>query len=246
MKEDGVAPETKRSVGRRSFFRTSAVGAAAVAATAVGISTIGGGGVASAALPLPVLPGLPGLPALPGVPNLPIGGQSSPGADTLVDAGAGMHAEMGTMQMFSAATIAPNLVTCMVGQMGMNSDMVAALAPVLSSVFGPGFSGPFAMAMFSENMASYQIDRNAKTIMAKGTMRSITKVAGMSIDDAMTPFLAVATDNSAKGTPDTFFLSYKTPFWNPASNPLATPSQFVNGYSQFGGELIMGLVRVAS
>jgi len=245
MKEDGVAPETRRNVGRRSFFRTSAVGAAAVAATAVGISTVGGGGVASAALPLPVLPGLPGLPALPGVPNLPIG-QSSPGADTVVDAGAGMHAEMGTMQMFSAATISPQLVTCMVGQMGLNSDMVAALQPVLGSVFGAGFSGPFAMLMFSENVTSYQIDRNAKTIMAKGTMRSITKIAGMAIDDAMTPYLAVATDNSAKGTPDTFFLSYKTPFWNTASNPLATPSQFVNGYSQFGGELIMGLVRVAA
>jgi hypothetical protein len=165
---------------------------------------------------------------------------------TLVDAGAGFHAEMGTMQMLSAATISSKLVTCAVGQMGLNSDMVQALAPVLGKVFGAGFTGPFAMLMFSENVTSYQIDRSAKTITAQGTMRSITKIGGLTIDDAMTPFLAVATDRKAGGAPDTFFLSYKTPFWNTATNPLATPSQFVSGFSQFGGELIMGQVNVAS
>ncbi|HEX4701402.1 MAG TPA: hypothetical protein VH352_04670, partial [Pseudonocardiaceae bacterium] len=126
------------------------------------------------------------------------------------------------------------------------SDMVAVLQPVLSTLFGNGFSGPFAMLMFSEDVQSYDVNRTAKTIMAKGNMRSITKIGGVTIDDALTPYLAIATDNKAKGTPDTFFLSYKTPFWNTATNPLATPSQFVNGYSQFGGELIMGKVNVAS
>jgi hypothetical protein len=242
MKEDAVEPTARPNVGRRTFIRTSAVGAAAVAATAAGLASLGGGGVASAALPLP----LPNVPGLPGVPSLPIGQAAVPGANSLVDAGAGFHAEMGTMQMLSAATISSTLVTCAVGQMGLNSDMVAALQPVLSSVFGNGFTGPFAMLMFSEDVQSYNIDRNAKTIMAKGTMRSVTKIAGTTIDDAMTPYLAVATDNQAKGTPDTFFLSYKTPFWNTATNPLATPSQFVSGYSQFGGELIMGTVNVAS
>ncbi|HEX9336085.1 MAG TPA: hypothetical protein VF892_09370 [Pseudonocardiaceae bacterium] len=228
MNEDGMAAmadQPDKNVGRRAFIRTSAVGAAAVAATAVAMTTLSGGGVAPAAL---------------------ISTPTAGGSDTLTDAGAGFHAEMGTMQMLSAATISSKLVTCAVGQMGINSDMVAALAPVLGSVFGPGFTGPFAMLMFSESVASYQIDRTAKTITAKGTMRSITKIAGVTIDDAMTPFLAVATDNKTKAGPDTFFLSYKTPFWNTATNPLATPSQFVSGYSQFGGELIMGQVDVAS
>lgn len=230
MTEDGVETTTggdgvpQRNVGRRTFIRTSAVGAAAVAATAVAISGMGGAAPTA----------------------LASGGVAATASDELTDAGAGFHAEMGTMQMLSAATISRELVTCAVGQIGMNSDMVAALQPVLGTLFGPGFTGPFAMLMFAESVASYDIDRSAKTITAKGTMRSITKIAGLTIDDAMTPFLAVATDNKAKGTPDTFFLSYKTPFWNTATNPLATPSQFVSGFSQFGGELIMGQVNVGS
>lgn len=225
MNEDGVAatPDTTKNVGRRTFIRTSAIGAAAVAAAAVGATTVAGGGVVPAAASTPTA-----------------------ASSELVDAGAGFHAEMGTMQMLSAATISSKLVTCAVGQMGLNSDMVQMLQPVLGKLFGPGWSGPFAMLMFSENVTSYQIDRARKTITARGTMRSITKIGGLTIDDAMTPYLAVATDNKAKGGVDTFFLSYKTPFWNTATNPLATPSQFVSGFSQFGGELIMGQVNVAS
>lgn len=223
MTEDGNGTP-QRNVGRRSFIRTSAVGAVAVAATAAAVTGLAGGGPASAT---------------------PGSGITPAASDELTDAGAGFHAEMGTMQMLSAATISRELVTCAVGQMGLNSDMVAALQPVLGTLFGNGFSGPFAMLMFAESVASYDIDRSTKTITAKGTMRSITKIAGLTIDDAMTPFLAVATDNKAKGTPDTFFLSYKTPFWNTATNPLATPSQFVSGFSQFGGEFIMGQVNVA-
>jgi hypothetical protein len=225
MNEDGVeaTADTNKNVGRRTFIRTSAVGAAAVAAAAVGATAMAGGGVVPAAASTPTA--------------------ASP---ELVDAGAGFHAEMGTMQMLSAATISSKMVTCAVGQMGLNSDMVQALAPVLGKLFGAGFTGPFAMLMFSENVTSYKIDRAAKTITAQGTMRSITKIGGLTIDDAMTPYLAIATDNKAKGGVDTFFLSYKTPFWNTATNPLATPSQFVSGFSQFGGELIMGQVNVAS
>ncbi|HEX5402692.1 MAG TPA: hypothetical protein VFX16_10365 [Pseudonocardiaceae bacterium] len=211
-----------KNMGRRSFIRTSAMGAAAVAATAATAAVVGHANH---------------------VPQVQAAAASSP---VMEDSGAGFHAEMGTMQMLSAATLSPKLVTCAVGQMGLNSDMVAALAPVLGKLFGPGFTGPFAMLMFAEEVTSYDIDRSAKTITAKGNMRSITKIAGLTIDDAMTQFLAIGTDNKAKGTPDTFFLSYKTPFWNTATNPLATPSQFVSGFSQFGGELIMGQVNVAS
>ncbi|HEX5116338.1 MAG TPA: hypothetical protein VFW65_14180 [Pseudonocardiaceae bacterium] len=227
MSEPNVQPEhdgqdvEKKNMGRRAFMRTSAVGAAAVATGAVVAATVG---------------------HTHHVPQVRAAAASSP---VLEDGGAGFHAEMGTMQMLSAATLSPQLVTCAVGQMGLNSDMVAALAPVLGKVFGPGFTGPFAMLMFAEDVASYEVDRSAKMITAKGTMRSITKIGGLTIDDAMTPFLAIGTDNKAKGTPDTFFLSYKTPFWNTATNPLATPSQFVSGFSQFGGELIMGQVNVA-
>jgi hypothetical protein len=227
MNDDGgvesTADTNKKSVGRRTFIRTSAVGAAAVAAATVAVTSMAGGGVAPAAV-----------------------STSAAAAPTLTDAGAGMHAEMGTMQMLSAATISSKLVTCQVGQVGLNSDMVQMLQPVLGKVFGPGFTGPFAMLMFSEDVSSYKIDRTNKTITAQGTMRSITKIGGLTIDDAMTPYLAVASDNKAKGAVDTFFLSYKTPFWNTATNPLATPSQFVSGFSQFGGELIMGQVNVAS
>ncbi|HEY1575390.1 MAG TPA: hypothetical protein VGG05_28965 [Pseudonocardiaceae bacterium] len=218
--EDSAEVENK-NMGRRAFMRTSAMGAAAVAAVGVAATAVG---------------------HAHHVPQVRAAAASSP---VLEDGGAGFHAEMGTMQMLSAATLSPKLVTCAVGQMGLNSDMVAALQPVLGKVFGPGFTGPFAMLMFAEEVTSYDVDRSAKMITAKGTMRSITKIGGLTIDDAMTPFLAIGTDNKAKGTPDTFFLSYKTPFWNTATNPLATPSQFVSGFSQFGGELIMGQVNVA-
>jgi hypothetical protein len=176
------------------------------------------------------------------------------GTPKLVDAAAGMHAGLSTVQMLGAATLSKNMVSCAVGQMGLGPDTLNMLAPVvgnqlgmaLSPVLGGGFSGPFAMLMYSLDVASYKIDRSAMTLTAQGTVRSITKIGGLSIEDASVPYVAVAQDNKTKGSEDTFFLSFKTPFWSVGFNPLATPSKFVSGWSQFGGSLIMGEANVAS
>lgn len=208
------------SHGRRAFLRTATMGAATVGAL-----------IASSGLAAPAFARTTSSSAGSGM--------------KLVDAGAGMHVGQDTMQMLSPFTVSRSLVTCAVAQMGLTSDMVAALKPVLGAAFGSGFSGPFAMEMYSFNVTQYSVDRASKTITAKGTLRSITKIGGATIEDANSPYLCVAHDNKAKGSPDDFFLSFKTPFWSPSSNPLATPSQYVKGWAQFGNEAIIGEVTVA-
>lgn len=220
-----VNGEPNNNIGRRSFMRASVATAVAGAAVVAGV-----GGLA--------------VPAF--------ADSSTP---QLVDAGAGMHAGIGTLQMLGTGTISSAMVTCAVGQMGLDASMISMLTPVLGSLnlggllgglLGGGFSGPFAMLMYSQNVTSYQIDRSAMMITAKGWVRSITKIAGVLIEDQTVPYTAVANDNQGKGTLDSFFLSFKTPFWAVGFNPLATPSQFVSGDSQFGGGLIIGGVNVAA
>lgn len=213
-------------IGRRSFVRAAAMGGAAATALAAG-------GLSA--------------PALAAASNdtLDSAGTSVP---KLKDAGAGMHVGIGSVQMIACATISRELTTCAVGQMGMDFDQLSVLAgflePFLGGLLGPGFSGPFAMEMFSLNVTSYDVHHAAGTIRAKGVVRSITKVAGILIEDATSPYLAVATDGSRTGQRDSYFLNFTTPFWRTPGNPLATPSKFHKGWSMFGGKLIVGDISV--
>ena len=213
------------ALDRRSFVRTATVGGAAAAALAAG--------------------GL-GMPAFGATRNgNDIAPKSTP---KLKDAGAGMHVGIGSVQMIACATLSRELSTCQVGQMGMDFSQLSVLAgflePILGILLGPGFSGPFAMSMYSLNQPTYDVNHGAGTIFGKGTIRSITKVAGITIEDAVAPFQVNATDGSRTGQRDSFFLSFTTPFWKTPGNPLATPSQVHSGWSQFGGELIVGEVSV--
>lgn len=161
----------------------------------------------------------------------------------LVDAGAGMHAGLSTFQMMGIATVSRSMNTCAVGQMGMDTSSLKQLSKALKPVIGNGFSGPFAMLMYSQTVTSYKIDRGAGIIRARGVLRSITKVGGALIEDAESDYLVVAKDGRTSG-PDSFSLNYVTPFWK-RPNPMATPSKYVKGWSEFGGNFIVGEINVA-
>lgn len=214
-------------IDRRSFVRTAAVGGTAAAALAVG-------GLSS--------------PAFAAASNAATPHSTGHTVPKLKNAGAGMHVGIGSVQMIACATISRELTTCAVGQMGMDFDQLSVLGtflePFLGGLLGPGFSGPFAMEMYSLNVSSYDINHRAGTIRAKGVVRSITKVAGVLIEDATSHYLAVATDGSRTGQRDSYFLNFTTPFWKVHRNPLATPSTFHKGWSMFGGHLIVGEINV--
>lgn len=215
------------AIDRRSFVRTATVGGTAAAALAVG-------GLSS--------------PAFAAAGNDVTPHSTGTAVPTLKNAGAGMHVGVGSVQMIACATISRELVTCAVGQMGMDFSQLSLLAvflePFLGKLLGPGFSGPFAMEMYSLNVSSYDVNHRAGTIRAKGVVRSITKVAGVQIENATSPYLAVATDGSRTGQRDSYFLNFTTPFWKAHRNPLATPSKFHKGWSMFGGQFIVGEVSV--
>jgi hypothetical protein len=111
--------------------------------------------------------------------------------------------------------------------------------------------GPFEMLMYSETIDSYDV--SGTTIVISGTMRSITRMAGTVIDDAIHPFVAVAQDGVAPAK-DRWDLYYITPFWrqvpnllgNPLGSLLCTPSDVIPGGCKFGGELFMGNVNASS
>ncbi|MGH3157905.1 MAG: hypothetical protein ACRDNF_15200 [Streptosporangiaceae bacterium] len=218
-------PAPSGAIDRRSFVRTATVGGATAAALAAA------GGLSTSAL---------------AATNGPASHSSNDSAPTLMDAGAGMHSGMSTVQMMGIATISKELTTCAVGQFGLTLSELLVLGsflePYLGILLGEGWSGPFAMEMYSLNVKSYDINRTSGVLTAKGVVRSITKIAGVMIENATSPYIAVGTDG--RGQPDSYYLSFTTPFWATPGNPLATPSTFHKGWSMFGGELIVGEVSV--
>ena len=215
------------AVHRRSFVRTATLGGATAAALA-----------ATGALSTSALAATNGAASRDGSDSLP----------TLKDAGAGMHVGIGSVQMVACATISRELTTCAVGQIGLTLSELPLLAtflePFLGFLLSPGWSGPFTMEMYSLNVKTYDINRTAGKLTAKGVVRSITKIAGVMVEDATSPYIAVATDGRGRPGGDSYFLSFTTPFWATPGNPLATPSKFHKGWSMFGGELIVGNVGV--
>jgi hypothetical protein len=238
--EEPAQQESAQSsaLDRRSFVRTATVGGATAAALAAA------GGLASPAFAASGHSRHSGQAGHSGQAAQAI--QTDSSGPTLRDAGAGMHVGIGSVQMIACATISRTLTTCQVGQIGLTFSQLGALAtflePILGILLGAGWSGPFAMEMYSKDVKTFEIDRPAGKMTAKGMVRSITKIAGVTIEDVTTPYLAVATDG--RGSQDSYFLSFTSPFWATPGNPLATPSTFHPGWSMFGGELIVGEVSV--
>jgi hypothetical protein len=98
------------------------------------------------------------------------------------------------------------------------------------------------MLMYSLGIDRYEVDRSASVVRASGLMRSITRVAGHTQEDVLHDFVAIAVDRGHPG-PDRFDVHFVTPFWTP-SNAMATKSTEHSGWVRFGGDLVMGEVRV--
>jgi len=137
-----------------------------------------------------------------------------------------MYTDASVAQHLSTFSCSPSLITCGVGSFAQGQN-----------------SGPFAMLMYSTHIASYDADAHISQIRVTGRLRSITRMGGQTIEDALTDFLAVAAASIGNG-PGRWDVHFQTPFWN-ASNPLATPSEVVNPWVRFGGVLVMGEVNVS-
>jgi hypothetical protein len=138
--------------------------------------------------------------------------------------GVGMYSDATTALQMSTFTCTPQLLSCGVG------------------TFGPaGQSGPFAMLMYALRIDTYTVNHTARTIASTGRMRSITRVAGQTIEDVEHDYDALATDfRGAK--PDTWDLAFITPFWTPGlANPLASASTRHPGWAHFGGSVVVDL-----
>jgi hypothetical protein len=94
--------------------------------------------------------------------------------------------------------------------------------------------------------AASQATQSEDAIRATGTMRSITQVADVTVEDADHQFLAIATDAGEDGKGDRFDVHFRTAFWNATTNPLCARSDQVADGCRFGGQLLMGDVAVGS
>lgn len=160
-------------------------------------------------------------------------GSASAGPNDLKDQGAGLHTGLSVVGQVATFNINRNMVSCGVGT-------VSAL----------GVAGPFEMIMYALNVKNYTVDRATKTITASGTMRSTTRIAGLTVEDTkgglLNPephnFVAFGFDNGAAA--DRFELHFKTPLWN-TSNPLCTASSVVAGGCMFGHDIFLGDINVS-
>ncbi|MGH3738394.1 MAG: hypothetical protein ACRDT6_22725 [Micromonosporaceae bacterium] len=150
-------------------------------------------------------------------------GTAAASADGLTNRGAGIYTDLSVASQLSAFSILNSIVTCGVGTVG-----------------AAGLTGPFSMLMYSTNISMFRADRAARTLTAKGRMISITMVAGLTQENVEHDFLAIAKDNRGAGA-DRFDVHFLTSFWSP-SNPMATPSDVVDGWVRFGGGCIRDLL----
>jgi len=166
----------------------------------------------------------------PGSDTLLVGAANA-AEEELMNEGVGMYTDASVANQASTFTINPAEVSCGVGTVSAN-----------------GVAGPFEMLMYSLGSHTYSVNPVARTITATGRMRSITRVAGVIVEDVHHDFIAIAVDNQP-GHPqpnraDRFETHFATPFWN-LSNPMCTPSPLVPGGCRFGGQLFIGDVAVS-
>lgn len=152
----------------------------------------------------------------------------------LKDEGVGMYTDPSVANQVSSFTINRVMVSCGVGT--FNSG---------------GAFGPFEMLMYAVDMDHYTVERNVpRTITATGTMRSITRVGGVTVEDTNgagtnsppPPFIAIAEDKDPPSK-DHFAIHFTTPFWKPG-NPMCTPSNKFPGLCMFGGDVFLGNITV--
>jgi hypothetical protein len=152
--------------------------------------------------------------------------------EELMNEGVGMYTDASVANQASTFTINPNEVSCGVGTVSAN-----------------GAAGPFEMIMYSLGTHNYTVNPLTRTITASGRMRSITRVAGVVVEDVNHDFIAVAVDNQPSrpqpNRADRFETHFATPFWN-LTNPMCTPSPLVPGGCRFGGQLFLGDVAVSA
>lgn len=163
----------------------------------------------------------------------PQGGGSDPSAgeghaDILKEAAVGIYTDLSVAGQASSFSMNRSMVSCGVGTLA-----------------GPHLSGPFAMLMYATRIDTYAVVRAARTLRATGHMRSITQMAGQTVEDVEHEFIAIALDGGG-AHPDRFDVHFRTPFWTPGKNPMATPSDVDPHLSRFGGELLIGLVDAGS
>jgi hypothetical protein len=156
----------------------------------------------------------------------PLSAVADEASDGLVDQGVGMYTDLSVANQISSFTINPTMVSCGVGTLAHGSS-----------------SGPFAMLMYSLHHDQYGIDRANGVVTVNGRMRSITRVAGSTVEDVQHHFLAVAQVKGPDGP--RFDVHFVTPFWN-QSNPMSTHSTAVQGAVRFGGRLLLGEIVVGS
>lgn len=146
--------------------------------------------------------------------------------------GTGLYTDASVAMQVSTFAINPSGVTCGVG-----------------TVNATGAAGPFEMLMYSIGTHTYTVNSVTRTITASGQMRSITRVAGVIVEDVTHDFIAVAIDNQPNrpqpNRADRFETHFATPFWN-LSNPMCMPSPRVPGGCVFGGQLMLGDVSVSA
>lgn len=154
----------------------------------------------------------------------------------LVDEGVGIYTDASVASQVSTFTLNPNMVSCGVGTVQLPG----------------GTFGPFEMIMYSLSIDSYTVEREVpRRIVATGTMRSTTRVAGLIVEDTdgtlLNPpphdFVAFGFDRDSPQV-DRFEVHFKTPFWN-TGNPLCTASEVVEGGCRFGGDLFLGNVNAS-
>jgi hypothetical protein len=150
--------------------------------------------------------------------------------DGLKNEGVGLYTDASVANQVSTFTINPRRVSCGVG-----------------TVNALGILGPFEMIMYSLDRHNYKVDSATKTITADGRMRSITRLAGVVVEDVNHDFIGFAVDNQP-GSPqpnatDRFDIHFKTPFWQ-VGNPACSPSTIILGGCRFGGNVFLGDVAV--
>jgi len=163
------------------------------------------------------------------------------GEAAMRNAGAGMHVGPDTAMGVSTFTIGANSVSCGVGSFGNSPGAVPGTAGLPT---GLGTTGAFAMLMYATKIDSFKVDTANRQLIAAGSMRSITTAGNQTIEDVVHPFVAVGQDNR-KTTPDVFHLHFLTPFWTPASNPMASPSDLKQGWAMFGSNILLGEINVS-
>jgi hypothetical protein len=154
---------------------------------------------------------------MPSAPSQPVAPPKAFGVGTYTDAS--------VANQVSNFTIGRAMVSCGVG-----------------TIAAGGWSGPFAMLMYATRVAHFESEPLSSFIRAGGTMRSITQVAGRTVEDVEHDFVAIAFGR-ASGARPRFDVHFVTPFWRPG-NAMATPSEAYPGKCRFGGELLIGEITV--